>query len=103
MSIYVNAVDKCSIESLDIVLVDGRFRLQCALKLLPYLHKDSVLLLHDFWIRRPYHEVLKYYDVIGYARSVVALQKKGDLSKDDELGVYLKYMGYESIPWIELM
>lgn len=103
MSIYVNSIDNLNVKSLDMVLVDGRFRLQCALKLLPFLENDSILLLHDFWIRKPYHEVLKYYDVIGYARSVVALQKKSNLSRDEETRVYLKYMSYESIPWIELM
>lgn len=103
MSTYVNAIDKFDVKQLDIVLVDGRFRLQCALKLLPYLQNDSVLLLHDFWVRKPYHEVLKYYDVIGYARSIVALQKRGGLSTDEEMRIYQQYMNYESIPWIEIM
>ncbi|KAL7508946.1 hypothetical protein ACHAXN_008824 [Cyclotella atomus] len=103
MSIYVNSIEKLDVKSLDIVLVDGRFRLQCALKLLPFLESNSILLLHDFWIRKPYHEVLRYYDVIGYARSVVALQKKNNLSREEERRVYLRYMNYESVPWIELM
>lgn len=103
MSTYVNAIDTFDLKSLDIALVDGRFRIQCALKLLPYLHSESVLLLHDFWVRKPYHEVLKYYHVIGYARSVVALKKKGDLSREQEREVYKNYMTYEAIPWIELM
>ena len=103
MSIYVNSIDKLSVTTLDMALVDGRFRIQCALKLLPYLTNDSVLVLHDFWIRKPYHKVLEYYNVIGYARSVVALRKKGDLSEEQEKNVYQNYMKYNEIPWMELM
>ena len=103
MSIYVNSIDKLSVTTLDMALVDGRFRIQCALKLLPYLTNDSVLVLHDFWIRKPYHKVLEYYYVIGYARSVVALRKKGDLSEEQEKNVYQNYMKYNEIPWMELM
>ena len=102
MSIYVNAIDKLNVTTLDIALVDGRFRIQCALKLLPYLTNDSVLLLHDFWIRKPYHKVLDYYNVIGYARSVVALKKKGGFSEEQEKNVYQNYMKYDAIPWMEL-
>jgi len=103
MSIYVNAIENHEIEKpLDMALVDGRFRVQCAIKLLPYLHHDSVLLMHDFWIRKPYHVVLDYYDVIGYARSVVALKKKvGKLSAAQERNEFTKFMKYESIPWVE--
>lgn len=104
MSVYVNSIDKLkNLELLDIVLVDGRFRLQCALKLLSYIKDDSVVLIHDFWIRPPYHKVLEYYNVIGYARSVVALKKKKNLTKEQESGAYQKFMTYESVPWIELM
>ncbi|KAL7479295.1 hypothetical protein ACHAW6_005030 [Cyclotella cf. meneghiniana] len=103
MSAYVNAIEKHEIEQpLDMALVDGRFRVQCAIKFLPYLHQDSVLLLHDFWIREPYHVVLDYYDVIRYARSVVALKKKvGKLSAEQERSEFTKFMKYESIPWVE--
>ena len=104
MSVYVNSIDKLNLgQSLDIVLVDGRFRLQCALKLLSYITNDSVVLIHDFWVRPPYHKVLEYYNVIGYARSIVALKKKSNLTKEQELQVYQKFMTYDSIPWIELM
>ena len=49
----------------DAALVDGRFRVACALKLLPFLTQDSVLFMHDFWRRPMYHAVLDFHDVIG--------------------------------------
>ena len=107
MDIYVNSVtvamDKANVTKLDVALVDGRFRVQCALKLLPYLHSDSVLLMHDFWIRYNFFkDVLKYYDVIGYARSAVAFKKKTGLGKDVEWNVYKSYMKRESLDWNDI-
>jgi hypothetical protein len=107
MDIYVNSVTKSmeetGIQHFDVALVDGRFRLQCALKLLPYLHPNSVLLMHDFWLRfGAYKDVLDYYYVIGYARSVVALKKKPDLAAEVELNAYKKYMNRESLTWNDI-
>ncbi len=70
MRIYINSIVNASREAgvmkFDAALVDGRFRLQCTLRLLPYLHDDSVLLMHDFWVRyKAYDVVLEYYDVMG--------------------------------------
>lgn len=89
---YVNAVDKSDQRTFDVALVDGRFRLQCALKLLPFLKPTSVLFIHDFWLRKVYHIVLDYYDVLGYARSLVVLRKKTGMSRDVEAGAYKKFM-----------
>lgn len=106
MDQYVNAIDKLNVTYLDVALVDGRFRVQCALKLLPYLSSDSVLLIHDFWVRyKPYHDVLDYFDVIGYARSVVAMKKKTDLnlSDEEEKDVYKKFMTREHAAYVEFL
>ena len=93
MDIYVNSIDKTNVTSIDLALVDGRFRFQCAVKLLPFLNANSVLLMHDFWLREAYHAVFEYYYPIGYARSVVALKKKPDLPKEwDERNIYKAFM-----------
>lgn len=51
-------------EMFDVVLIDGRARRLCALKVLPYLKPDSVVVIHDWCLRTPYHCVLDYYDLI---------------------------------------
>lgn len=109
MDIYVNSVSRSTSETnvtkFDAALVDGRFRVQCALKLLPYLDPDSVVLIHDFWVRiNAYGVVLEYYDVIGYARSVVALKKKTGLFEtlEEESNVYKKYMKREFLTWLDI-
>lgn len=52
--------------TLDLALVDGRFRVACILKIILECHKNSNLkiLIHDFWDRGKYHVVLKYLDIV---------------------------------------
>ncbi|KAA8494650.1 hypothetical protein FVE85_2891 [Porphyridium purpureum] len=64
---YVDAVDQLGVAAFDFVLVDGRARLACALKVLPYLKDRSIVFLHDFYGDRVqlYGGVLKYYDEVA--------------------------------------
>lgn len=59
---YIDEIDNLDQKSWDLVLVDGRARVDCAIKLLSYLHKDSVMVLHDA-DRLPgrYSEISSYY------------------------------------------
>jgi protein O-GlcNAc transferase len=48
----------------DVVFIDGRFRVACCLysilKVVEYGWKDTLFLVHDFWRRKHYHEVLRF-------------------------------------------
>tara|TARA_R110002153_G_scaffold252980_1_gene410897 strand:+ start:844 stop:1455 length:612 start_codon:yes stop_codon:yes gene_type:complete len=46
---YINYIDKLNVEQFDKVLIDGRARTVCAYKILPYLHKGSVVFIDDFF------------------------------------------------------
>lgn len=48
----------------DVVLIDGRARRLCALKIIPYLKPDAIVIIHDWCTRPPYHCVLDYYDIV---------------------------------------
>ena len=80
-------------DSVDFALVDGRFRVACALRLLPMLRERAVVVLHDFWARvGAYKDVFRYYDVIGAQQSVVALRKKPESQLPGSWRTdYLKY------------
>eukprot|EP00581_Thalassiosira_minuscula_P014315 CAMPEP_0183726332 /NCGR_PEP_ID=MMETSP0737-20130205/23058_1 /TAXON_ID=385413 /ORGANISM="Thalassiosira miniscula, Strain CCMP1093" /LENGTH=413 /DNA_ID=CAMNT_0025957649 /DNA_START=135 /DNA_END=1376 /DNA_ORIENTATION=- len=99
--------EKPNISHFDMALINSnaRFPAQLALRLLPFLHPDSVLVMHNFWLRtEAYHPVLEYYDVIGYARSAVALKKKvGELSAEEERTVYRKYMKKEHLTSLDIV
>ena len=58
----------------DLVLVDGRFRVACALAGLSRLDPDAVLLVHDFWDRASYRApLLRHFDMLGSAGTLVLL------------------------------
>lgn len=66
---YVNEIERLKQPTWDFVLVDGRARVSCAIKLLSFLHTKSIVVVHDFERvmysgEDDYSLILKYYDVI---------------------------------------
>ena len=64
---YIDIVDTFNTK-FDIVLIDGRARRLCAKKIIPYLNKDAVIIIHDWVLRNVYHCVTDYYDVLEYIK-----------------------------------
>jgi hypothetical protein len=60
---YVNAA---GVNKFDFVLIDGRFRVACALSLLlkDMLNDGSKVMIHDFHQRPQYEVILDFYDVV---------------------------------------
>jgi hypothetical protein len=46
--------------SVDLVLIDGRFRVACALNALVQGDRDLTIVVHDFWDRPKYEVLLQY-------------------------------------------
>lgn len=44
----------------DLILVDGRFRVACALSCVLNAKPGTVIIVHDFWNRPEYHVILRY-------------------------------------------
>ena len=90
---YVTAIDAYPKNSIGVVLVDGRFRVACALKALSHLiASNGTLLLHD--AQRPvYHDLLKYYDTVAQADSLIAMKPKPNLQPLDRLA-WKKYTSF---------
>ena len=49
--LYVTAIRTLPLKKYDRVLIDGRARVACMEEVYPYLHKDSILFVHDFTYR----------------------------------------------------
>jgi hypothetical protein len=65
----------------DTVLIDGRFRVACGLRvLMEAKHSDARVLIHDFFDRPQYHVLLDYYDVKGQQDTLALLQRKPDIN-----------------------
>ena len=74
---YAEKIKDFGHKLIDVVLVDGRFRMACALIALNYIDRMSVVIVHDFFARvSHYLKLLDYYDIIGRTRTVVVLKVK---------------------------
>lgn len=59
----------------DIVLIDGRARVECAKEILPYLSDNAVVFVHNF-NRHIYWNILNYYYVEKVKDTLAVLRKK---------------------------
>ena len=77
---YYQAVwDDAAAIKTDLVLIDGRFRVACALEALARCPPHTILLFHDVWNRTPYHPVLAFTDWLGSCDSLAILRRKPTL------------------------
>ena len=69
-------------QKIDLVLIDGRFRVACCLKCFDVIGPDCLIAFDDFYIRRQYHIVLNYYDVVEKTQDehMVILKKKNNIT-----------------------
>lgn len=49
---------------IDLVLIDGRFRVACCLKCYDIIDDDCYIVFDNFLNRKQYHIVLVYFDII---------------------------------------
>lgn len=65
--------------AVDLVFVDGRFRVACTLRALLQPQPPAIFALHDFWTRLDrYADVLRFLDVRGRAGSLAILTPRQD-------------------------
>lgn len=63
---YVDQVDEAGYDLYDIVLIDGRARVDCSIKVLSYITQDTPVFIHDstrFFETDQYVAALEYYDI----------------------------------------
>jgi len=79
-----NIFESIDRKSIDLALVDGRFRVACTLKIILSCHENNDLriLIHDFWNREHYHILLKYLDTVKQADSIGLFSIKNDVDLD---------------------
>jgi len=74
---YTNQIldTECKGMYFDAVLIDGRNRVECAIKILDYIDENSLVFLHDS-DRARYSEIYNYYERIGTTFTCDLLRKK---------------------------
>lgn len=68
----------------DIILIDGRFRVACAIDVYDKIKKDTIVLVHDYTVRPEYHIIEKYYNLIKTFGTLAVFLKKEKLVLKDE-------------------
>jgi hypothetical protein len=85
---YITLLDEESKKKIDLVMIDGRFRVACCLKCFSAINNDCFIAFDDFLNRPHYHIVLNFYDIVEKTSDnrMVILKKKKDVeSVPDEL------------------
>ena len=87
---YSNRIIKLSKEeqdSIDLVFIDGRFRVACCLKCYDIIKDTCLIAFNDFLNRAQYHIVLEYFDIIEGTcdNRMVILKKKKNVTIPKEL------------------
>lgn len=72
-------------EKLDLVLIDGRFRVATALKLHEKLSDTAIVAFDDFLNRPQYHCVLDYYTVLERGETMIICKRNGERAPSADL------------------
>ena len=80
-----SSLDNETKKKVDLILIDGRFRVACALNLIKEIQDNTIVVFDDFFNRKAYHIVLDYYDVIKRIGRMAILKKKKNIFPPDDL------------------
>ena len=75
-------------QNYDVIFIDGRCRSMCAYLATHLLKDEGYVLVHDFIPRQYYHGLLKWYDVVDKAGTLIVLTKrKGELRNNEDVKI----------------
>lgn len=74
----IKKLKKEEIQDIDLILIDGRFRVACCLKCYDLINDNCLIAFDDFLNRKHYHIVLDFFDIIDSTtdKRMVILKKK---------------------------
>ena len=83
---YIRQLSNDEKQRIDLVFIDGRFRVACCLKCFDIIKPDCFIAFDDFLNRKQYHVVLDYYTIVEKTSDnrMVILQKKPDITSIPE-------------------
>ena len=81
-SSHMKKLSKEQQQAIDLVFIDGRFRVSCCLKCFDIIKDDCLIAFDDFLNRKHYHIVLAYFDIVEKTEDnrMVILKKKNNVS-----------------------
>lgn len=82
----ITLLDKKTQNEIDLIMIDGRFRVACCLKSFNVINDNCLIVFDDFLNRPHYHIVLEYFDIIDKTvDNMMAILKKKNSIKDIQI------------------
>jgi glycosyltransferase involved in cell wall biosynthesis len=88
--LYQSSIKKCDFKP-DIIFIDGRFRVACAINSLSIMTDDTVLLIHDYTHRKEYHILEEFFVKIETIFSLNVFKRKKGLKLSTINNILNKY------------
>ncbi len=85
MKSYPNIIEKYKDIPFDLVLIDGRFRVACALIIFKYINNNCYVIVDDIIGREHYNEIFNFYDIIESGGRMIVFKKKNVNNPSDNL------------------
>ena len=83
--------EKIDKNSIDLVFIDGRFRVACVLQTIMNCSKHTKILIHDYTQRQFYHLIEEFLEVVEIVDTLAIFQIKDNIDKQKILDLYEKY------------
>lgn len=83
--------EKIDCKSIDTCLIDGRFRVACAIQTIINCPNIKYLMIHDYTFREYYHIIEEFLDIVDTTDTLVIFVKKSEIKTDKLNKLYEKY------------
>ena len=87
----ITTLDNNLLLKLDLILIDGRFRVACCLKCYNCINNNCLIIFNDFLNRSGYHIVLDYFEIIDKTDDNKTVVLKKILGKNPPIELIEKY------------
>jgi hypothetical protein len=84
MKLYPSVIEQYKHINFDLILIDGRFRVACALICFKYIDNNCFVLFDDIIGRPHYNEVFNYYNKIESVGRMIVFKKKTNINYPSE-------------------
>ena len=84
---YSQIIDDKDLSMIDLVLIDGRFRVACALHIFNKINDNAIILFDDYIPRKYMYGIIEnYYDIVNVIdNNMVELKKKTNVIIDNNI------------------
>ena len=78
-------------KKIDLIMIDGRFRVACCLKYYDVINDECLIAFDDFLNRKYYHIVLDYFEIIEKTQDKSLVILKKIKNKNIQIDIINKY------------